>query len=203
MSTQPIRKWTQEEYLAFERNSQEKHEFYRGEIFAMAGATRAHGRITSNVGAQLNYQFRNRLCEEFIADMRVKVLPSGLFTYPDIVATCASPQFEDDHVDTLVNPQVIFEVLSKSTELYDRGKKFELYRKIETLIDYILISQDRIAVEHFTRGEDETWVLRSYHELTDVLELETIDCRLPVEEIYLKVELDVSQAADEPEDRRS
>ncbi|MDP6116790.1 MAG: Uma2 family endonuclease [Planctomycetota bacterium] len=123
MSAQPIPKITPEEYLVAERKAETKSEYYRGEMFAMAGVSRSHNRITINVSTSLNIQFQGRTCEVFSSDMRVKVDPSGLHTYPDISALCGEPVFEDEELDTLLNPSVLIEVLSKSTEGYDRGGK--------------------------------------------------------------------------------
>jgi Uma2 family endonuclease len=184
---------TSAEYLSFERQSDWKHEFYRGEVFAMAGASANHNRITLNTGGLLNQQFRDRNCEAFVVDMRVKIDHSGLYTYPDIVALCGKAQFEDDVLDTLLNPQVIVEVLSKSTEGYDRGKKFRLYRELESLTVYILIAADRVSVEQFTRGEGGNWIMRPYGELTDIVKVVALDCQLSLEEIYRKVDFETEE----------
>lgn len=188
---------TASEYLVFERSSEEKHEYYRGEIFAMGGASRAHNTISLNIGSEFRQLFRDRDCVAFVADMRVKVSTTGKYAYPDVVVTCEEARFEDEYLDTLVNPQVIVEVLSKSTESYDRGRKFEFYRRIESLSDYVLVSQDRIAAEHFWRHEDGTWQMRGLQALDERLELSTADCGLALKDIYHKVDLDASQAADE------
>jgi len=121
-------------------------------------------------------------------DMRVKVDPSGLYTYPDIVVVCDKPEFEDKYVDTLLNPQVIIEVLSETTESYDRGKKFEHYRRLESLTDYLLVSQDEAHIEHFTKNADGHWVLCEATGLDTAIELPTIDCRLALKDVYAKVE---------------
>ncbi len=192
MSTHPVERMTAEEYLVFERSSQEKHEYYRGEVFAMVGATRAHNRITSIVAFVTELQFRDRTCEVFVADMRVKINSDGSYVYPDVVATCLPPEFEDDVLDTLTNPQLIIEVLSDSTESYDRGKKFERYRAIETMTNYILIAQDRVSVEHFVRNENQVWELRPCNLLSDTVDIELLDCRLSLADVYNKVTLDQS-----------
>ncbi len=188
MSTQPIQSMTVAEYLTLERSSQERHQYYLGEIFAMGGASRSHNRITSNIGALLNIAFQNRSCEEFVADMRVRVSRTGLYTYPDIVALCGPPQFDDAHKDTLINPQVIFEVLSPSSELFDRGKKFQLYRELDSLCDYILVAQDRVALEHFRRGDGNDWIMQPLHSANQTLKIISLGVELPLAEIYRKVE---------------
>lgn len=188
MSTQSKSKLTVEEYLAIERDCQNKHEFYRGEMFMMVGASREHNQITFNLARVLGNKFANSKCSAYINDMRVKVAAMDLYTYPDGVVTCENPEFEDEEVDTLLNPQVIFEVLSDSTEKYDRGKKFEHYRKIPSLRDYILISQDHAHVDHFTLGQDGHWLLSDATGLEADFEISTIDCLLALADLYTKVE---------------
>ena len=188
MSTQPKPQLTSEEYLAIERDTERKHEFYRGEMFAMVGASREHNLVAGNIFASLHSQLKDRDCQVFTGDMRVKVSATGLYTYPDVIATCKSPKFEDDHVDTLLNPQVIFEVLSESTEKYDRGKKWEHYRQIESLREYVLVSQDHPQIDHFVRQDDGHWLLDEASGLEASLELPTIDCRLQMADVYAKVQ---------------
>lgn len=190
MSSVPHRRYTEAEYLAIERDVETKHEYYRGEIFAMSGASRQHNRITVNVSALLHDQLKNRPCEHFTNDMRVKVESTALYTYPDVVITCHEPRFLDEEVDTLLNPQVIIEVLSDSTEKYDRGKKFEHYRTIASLREYVLISQDRAHVDRFALNEQEQWVLNDASGLEAIIELTAVDCRLPLAEVYAKVEFE-------------
>ena len=149
MSTAAKSRHTPEQYLAIERAAVFRSEFFRGEMFAMVGASRKHNLIAGNIFGELRQQFKDRKCEVYQSDMRVKVNATGLHTYPDVVATCDEPRFEDNQVDTLVNPKVIVEVLSPSTELWDRGKKFEHYRNIPSLREYVLISHDHVLVERF------------------------------------------------------
>lgn len=153
MSTVPVRRYTAEEYLALERQSETKHEFYRGEIFAMAGASLPHNRIVSNLLFRARSSLTAGPCEVLPSDMRVKT-PRGLYTYPDMVIVCGEADLEDSVKDTLLNPTVLFEVLSPSTEAYDRGKKFEFYREIQSLREFVIVSQDRMLVEHFVREDD-------------------------------------------------
>lgn len=189
MSTQPKIRLTPEEYLAIERQAEYKSEYYKGEVFAMSGASREHNLIVGNVFAALHRQLRNRPCEVYPSDMRVKVSPTGLYTYPDVVVICGQPEFEDDWVDTLLNPTVIVEVLSETTEGYDRGKKFEHYRTLDSLSDYILIAPDKYHVEHFVRQPDNRWVLSETNNLHDVIHIASIECDLALEEIYEKIEI--------------
>lgn len=179
-----------EEYLKIERASEIRHEYYNGEMFAMTGASRPHNVIAGNIFAELWAQFRDRDCETYQSDMRVKVDRKGLYTYPDVVATCDSPTFEDDELDTLINPRVIVEVLSKSTEDYDRGTKFEMYRRIPSLRDYILVAQDRVHVEHFQRQDGERWILEDFNTREGTLTLDSIACELRVADVYTKLTFD-------------
>ncbi len=196
MSTVPNTRLTAEQYLAIERVAQFRSEFYRGEMFAMVGASRKHNLITVNVASELHRQFKDRKCEVYQSDMRVKVNATGLYTYPDVVATCDEPRFEDNHVDTFVNPKVIVEVLSPSTELWDRGKKFEHYRSIPSLRECVLISQDHVLVEKFAINADGEWALRDYRTLEDILDLDSISCQIKLSDIYARI--DFSEGA-EPE----
>lgn len=180
---------TPDEYLAMERASEYRHEYYQGEITDMTGASRRHNLIVANVLANLHGQLRNRLCEVYANDMRVKVSASGLYTYPDVIVVCGEAQFEDNEFDTLLNPTVIIKVLSDSTEEYDRGKKFARYRKLDSLLDYLLIAQDRMHVEQFTRQQNDTWLFSEAEQPTAVIRLASVDSELRLETIYEKVNL--------------
>lgn len=193
MSTVPTPRYTPQEYLELERKAQTKSEFYRGEIFAMSGASKEHNAIAANVLALIWNQFRGRPCQVYGSDMRVKVDWSGLYTYPDVSALCGEAEFDDEHVDTLLNPQVLVEVLSPSTEDYDRGGKFELYRQLPSLRDYVVVAQDRIFVEHHTRQDDGSWRLVDFRDKSDEIAIEGIDCRLRLEDVYDKVSFDLPQ----------
>ena len=179
---------TPEEYLARERKALEKSEYRNGQIHAMPGASRAHNLITVNIPSELHFQLRERTCEVYSNDMRVKVSAAGLYTYPDVVVVCDEPRFEDNQFDILLNPTVLIEVLSPSTAAYDRGEKFASYQKLDSLCEYVLISQDRVRVEHYLRQED-AWNLTEFHSLTDVLQLVSIECELSLQAIYAKVRL--------------
>ena len=177
---------TREEYLAFERTSEIKHEFLRGEVFAMSGASRSHNRVTLNIAASLLNQLSGLPCEPYSNDMRVKVNPTGLYTYPDVVVACDDPQFEDAEVDTLLTPAVIIEVLSETTKDYDRGGKWKHYRQIESLKRYLVISPTSMEIEMHTRNDDDSWRLTDHRPADDVV-ITAIDCRLKWDEVYARV----------------
>ena len=143
---------TPAEYLAIERAADYKSEFFADEMFAMAGAAPAHVLITSNVTRELGTQLKGRSCRVYPSDLRVKVSETGLYTYPDVVIVCGEQQFDDEHRDTLLNPTLIVEVLSPSTEAYDRGEKFDHYSQLESLQEYVMIAQDRPRVERYVRA---------------------------------------------------
>ena len=178
---------TEADYLDFERVSESKHAYFAGEVFAMSGASEAHNLICTSTSFLLYGQLRGRSCKVYPGDMRVKVEVTGLYTYPDISVVCGEAQFSDDHLDTLVNPTVIIEVLSPSTEGYDRGKKFQHYREITSLNEYVLISQDSPRIERYGRQPDGTWVFDDAHGLDASLALASIDCKLVLAEVYEQV----------------
>lgn len=179
--------YTAEEYLAFERSAEMKHEYRDGEIVAMAGASRSHNRITGNVFRELDSKLRVKGdCEAYVSDMRVKTKPN--YSYPDVVVVCGEPKFEDAEVDTLLNPTVIIEVLSKSTEADDRGDKFFEYRAIPSVKVYLLISQNKMRVEHYTRQPNDEWMLhRDVIEPGGKVVIASIECELTLQEIYERV----------------
>jgi Uma2 family endonuclease len=179
---------TPEEYLKIERQAEYKSEYFAGEMFAMAGAAERHNLICWNILGQFYQQLRGRPCRAYPSDMRVRVSATGLYTYPDIVALCGEPKFLDDHSDTLLNPSLIVEVLSPSTEAYDRGRKFEHYRSIESLAECLLVSSDRVHADLYRRGADGLWVLSPAGEPLNTIELQSIGCRLVLADIYEKVD---------------
>lgn len=183
---------TPEQYLEIERKAEFKSEYFNGEMFAMSGAREPHVLISSNANGELHQQLRKRPCRAYTADMRIRVSPSGLYTYPDISVVCGEPQFLDEDRDTLLNPTVIVEVLSESTEAYDRGQKFELYRSVASLSEYLLISSLRISAELFTRQADGRWILTARTSLEESIELESIGCRLLLADLYEKVDFSPS-----------
>jgi len=179
--------YTAEEYLTLERSSaSSKSEFHDGQIYAMTGASRKHNLITVNIAGELRNQLKKRPCEAYGSDMRVKVTEARSYHYPDIVVACGTPEFEDAHVDTLLNPTLLIEVLSPSTEAYDRGGKFAHYRKIPTLREYLLVAQDQPSIERYLRQGD-VWILTEAVGLEADVPLESIDCVLSLREIYDKV----------------
>lgn len=184
---QAIKQYTVEEYLALERSSDIKHEYYRGEIFAMSGASLPHNRIQMNFIGETHNFLKGKSCDVFGSDLRVSIPENGLYTYPDAVIVCGGPQLADKEMDALLNPVAIVEVLSKSTQSYDRGDKFALYRAIPSLKEYILIGSENIGVEHYTKQENSTWVLKELKQLSDTLHITAIDFPLPLAELYLGV----------------
>lgn len=183
MASDPRPRISPEEYLALERHSEERSEYLNGEIFAMTGASRRHNRITLNLAIALDPLLRDKGCEVYASDMRVKVSATGLYTYPDVIVVCGEPRFEDAEVDTLLNPKVIFEVLSSSTEAYDRGKKAEHFRTLASLAEYVLVSQDRVHVEHYLHLSH-GWLLTEADRPEDVIELSSVEARLTLADIY-------------------
>ncbi len=177
------------EYLEMERHSETKHEYVNGRIYAMSpGAADAHHLICWNLMGALHDQLRNRPCRVYHSDMRVKVSPTGMYTYPDIAALCGKPHLENfKGVDTLLNPSVLIEVLSPTTEMYDRDDKFEHYSRLESLQEYVLVSQKRMRVEHFVRDGAE-WRLSELRDPQALLRLASIGCEVPLAEIYRGVE---------------
>ena len=175
-----------EEYLTAERRAEYKSEYIYGEIFAMSGASRAHNIITVDITTELNIQLRKRGCEIYSGDMRVKTKPTGSYFYPDVVVVCDKPRFEDNVFDTLLNPILIVEVLSPSTEAFDRGEKFAHYQELVSLREYILVSQDRMRVDHHRLIETQ-WVGKTFEAPEDVLKLNSIECELPLRDIYTRI----------------
>lgn len=178
---------TPQEYLAIERKAESRSEYYQGEMTPMSGASRKHNLIVGNIYATLHQQLRQRDCEVYASDMRVRVTPSGLYTYPDIIVVCGRPEFEDEEVDTLLNPTVVIEVLSRSTQNYDRGDKFEHFRALPSVQDYLLVAQGKMLVEHFARQPDHFWLFSEAREPQQVVHLGSIDCELKVADIYEKI----------------
>ncbi len=177
---------TTEAYLEFERQSEIKHEYLNGEIFAMSGASERHNLIVLNTGASLHTQLRKRPCKAYPSDMRVRIKGTSFYTYPDLSAVCGNAEFEDDVLDTLLNPSVIIEVLSPSTENYNRGKKFQQYRKLDSLQDYVLIAQDSMRIEHYAR-QGEQWILTDVTSADGIVTLASIGCTLALSDVYEKV----------------
>ena len=178
--------YTPEEYLIKEREAESKSEYRDGDIVAMPGASRQHNLIAGNIFGELYVQLLNNSCEVYINDMRVKVSDTGLYTYPDVVVVCDEPYFEDNNFDTLLNPTVIVEVLSPSTETYDRNEKFTSYQTLVSLQEYVLVSQNNRNVEQYLRKGKE-WSLSVFRSVEDVIQLASIECKLALRAIYAKV----------------
>ncbi|MDQ2805529.1 MAG: Uma2 family endonuclease [Chloroflexota bacterium] len=187
MSAQPQPYYTPEEYLALERAAEYKSEYLDGAIFAMSGASERHNVIAFNIARQLGNELEERPCRVYINDMRVRVAATGLYTYPDVSVVCGPREFADDQQDTLLNPTVIVEVLSPSTEKYDRGLKFAHYWRLPSLTDYVLVAQDQLRVEHFQR-QGNGWFVTAFTSLDETLRLAALDTDLPLAAIYRNVE---------------
>ena len=179
-----------QEYLKLERQAEYKSEYLNGEIFAMTGASRKHNLITTNISSSLHDQLKNRTCEVYAVDMRVKVRANGLYTYPDVAVVCDEPQFEDDFIDTLLNPTVLIEVLSESTERYDRIAKSSYYRTIDSLAEHVLVAQHQVRLEQYTKQPNGQWSMLDHTELEQSAHLTSIDCRLKLSEVYEKITFD-------------
>ena len=187
MSSLPKTFLTPEEYLEQERRAEFKHEYVDGEIFAMSGASRRHSLIVTNIVRELGQQLKGKGCEVHSNDLRLRIPPGRAFLYPDVMAICGEVQLADEHNDTVLNPILIIEVLSPSTRNYDQGGKFEMYRKLPSLREYLTISQHEQRIEHHRRIENNRWELLEVDDPSAVLQLQSISCALPLAEIYDKV----------------
>ena len=188
MSVLPKRFFTPDEYLDLEVKAPYKSQYVGGEIFAMAGTHPVHNEILGNIVAGLHGRFRGRPCRVYFQDIRLQDKPGELYTYPDAMALCGEPRFDSTHKPYgLLNPQVIIEVLSPLTAEFDRGDKFMRYRKLESLTDYVLVASEQMGVEHFVRQADGAWSFRAYERLDEELVLASVDCKVPLAEIYDKV----------------
>lgn len=176
-----------EDYLAMERSATEKHEYFKGEVFAMSGASLEHNRIFHNIYGQLFTHLKGKDCTPYGSDLRIHIPANSLYTYPDISIICGTPELTDEWSDTITNPAVIIEILSKSTADYDRGGKFTLYRSIQSLKEYILIDSTQTCIEIFTKQFNEHWLLSEYKKLTDIVEVKTISFQLLLQEVYTDV----------------
>ncbi len=190
MSAEPQSQLTVAEYLAYERQSEGKHEYWDGEILAMGGASPAHNSICWNLAGSLHPQLSGRDCRGFISDMRVQVPTLNRYVYPDVVVVCGEPVFEQGDLDVLANPTLVIEVLSPSTEERDRGIKLFGYRSLPSLSVCLLVAQDRVWVEHWTRQDDGRWLVAEIADREATLELPEIGCRLPLDAVYTGLDLD-------------
>jgi len=184
MSAVPKPYYTKAQYLERERAAEFRHEYLHGEIFQMAGTSYPHTIITANLVRRLGNALDGSPCRAVPIDLRVLVSKTGLYTYPDVLIVCGTPEFEDDVFDTLLNPTFIVEVLSPSTETYDRGAKFGHYRQIPSFKEYILVAQDRVCVEQFVRQPDGTWLLTPLETLESRLNLQSVPAAVELKDIY-------------------
>jgi len=188
MTAVPKKKLTPAEYLAIERKAEFKSEYYAGEMFAMAGASRQHCYVKDNITGALNQQLKGGPCRAVSSDLRLKVSPTGLYTYPDVLVVCGELQFEDNQADTLLNPRVIIEVLSESTETYDLGEKAKHYKRIASLQEYVLVSQREALVERMVRQDDGSWKVTEIAGMDATLEFTSVPAKVALAEIYRGVE---------------
>ena len=193
MSTQAKTFLTEAEYLELERQTDDRNEYFGGEMFAMSRGTAWHAWIIGNVVRELGQQLKRKPCRVSPSEVRLKT-PAGLFTYPDVMVVCGDPQFADDRKDTLLNPVVIVEVLSPSTRDYDRGQKFQFYRSVPSLAEYVAVAQDTPHVELYTRQTDHRWLLTEFEDLGQSVELSSIGCVLPLSEVYDKIDWATAEA---------
>lgn len=192
MTVNPERRYTLAEYFELERTSEERYEFFDGEIFCMSGGSRAHDRILVNLLVGLSAKLGGRDCRVFSSGMRIKVPSAPPYRYADVSALCGEPSFEEaGGTDALANPALIVEVLSPSTEAYDRGDRFANYKLIESFTEYLLVAQHRPHVTHYVRQPDGSWPGREYEELSDRLTLSSLGCELTLAEVYQDVSFDV------------
>jgi Uma2 family endonuclease len=187
LSSHPDRWISPEEYLDAERRAECKSEYLDGKVYALSGASRKHNLIVVNLVGELRQQLRGRPCEVYPSDMRLRVSETGLYTYPDVSVVCGEPRLEDRHADILLNPTVLIEVLSASTERYDRGRKAEHYRKIPSLEEYLLLSRTKARAERYRRQGEKDWLLTEIAGLDETVELASIGCRLALREVYDRV----------------
>ena len=187
---------TAAEYLRIERAATYRSEFFRGEMFAMAGGSPKHSRIKTNVLGELQNRLKRMPCVPYDSDLRIRCA-TGLYTYPDASVVCGPLEFDDEQKDTVLNPTLLVEVLSKTTEAYDRGKKFDHYRTIPALREYVLVSQDEPVIQRFLRNEDNTWTLTVVSGMDQTLALKSIDVDLPLCEVFDRVDF---TAKDEEEE---
>jgi Uma2 family endonuclease len=198
MSAQPQPRLTPEQYLEIERASEFRNEYYNGRMYAMSGGTHTHALIIGNLGGELRNALRKRRCLVTPIDLRVRVAPAGLYTYPDVVVVCGEPRYADNQIDTLLNPILLIEVLSPSTEAYDRGFKSAQYRTLESLQEYALVSQAEPRVEVFRRQEGGHWLLTEFAGLEAVCRFESVDASVGLVEVYDNVTFGGEEAPSRP-----
>ena len=179
---------TPEEYLEAERRAEYKNEYFDGEVLSMTGASRAHNLFKMNILGSFWQQLKGKDCEVYPSDMRVRIPSANIYTYPDVVVVCGEPKLEDEHLDTLLNPTLLVEVLSKSTASYDRNLKFEYYRTLESLEEYLLVSQEQPRVARHAKQTDGKWLLTDFASRDDAVEVASVGCTLRLGDVYEKIE---------------
>jgi Uma2 family endonuclease len=187
MATAALTRYTPEEYLALERNAEFRSEYLNGRIIAMSGASLEHAEIVLNIGSELRERLRSRGCRVFLNDVRAQIASMSGYVYPDVMALCGKSVILNTRPPSLTNPQLIIEVLPGTTEMYDRGEKFEAYRAIESLMEYVLVDSRRVHVEKYVRQRD-FWVFSAETDLDATLQLSSVGCSLSLREIYADVE---------------
>ena len=187
MASSPAAFITPEQYLELDRKAERPSEYYQGEMFPVESATRAHSLIVTNVAGMLGTLLKHRPCEVYSSTLRLRVAGTGLYTYPDVMVACGEPLFADDQADTLLNPVLIAEVLSKSTQDYDRGQKFQLYRTVASVMEYLAIAQEKVFIEYWLRQSDHRWLLTEFDNLSASIRLDSIGVDVSIAEIYDKV----------------
>jgi Uma2 family endonuclease len=190
MSTKPIAYLTPEQYLEIDRKAEFRSEYIDGEMFAMSGGTRNHARIALNTARRLAEQLDGRSCEVAGGDLRLYSAQRKMFTYPDVFVTCGPDQFLDARRDTITDATVVIEVLSPSTKDYVHGEKFRFYRSLPSFSEYLLLAQDELRAEHYTRQPEGSWLLREFTNPADEIELKSIGCRLRLDSLYQRVEFE-------------
>jgi Uma2 family endonuclease len=189
VASNPVTKVTEEQYLAIDRAAEFRSEFLDGEMVAMSGGSMRHAQLQANLLGELFAALRGSDCRMYASDFRVRVSKARMYAYPDALVVCGKPVLADERQDILLNPVVIFEVLSPSTEKYDRGVKFQHYRTVDSLKDYVLVDQDQVRIEHYSRETDNTWTLHDHEKLDDELKIVSIGVSLSLSRIYDRVEL--------------
>jgi Uma2 family endonuclease len=192
VQTQP--QYTFKDYLAAEREAEVRHEYVNSQVFDMVGASENHNIIVANLTTLFVSQMRGRPCVVFANDMKVRVDAMDACKYPDITALCGEREFLDDRRDVLTNPSLIIEVLSDSTEAYDRGEKFAIYRRIQSLKEYVLVAQNRMCAELYTKQVDGGWLLTEYNDDDDKIVVTSVECTLVLHEVYDKVEFQLKES---------
>jgi Uma2 family endonuclease len=187
-AAQPVVKYTLAEYLAFEERSETKHEYYAGEIFAMAGASPTHNRLCFRLATLLGQRLEGSDCIGYTSDQKIWIAAAGLNTYADLTIVCGQAQYDPDHPILLTNPRVIIEVLSPSTMAYDRGEKWEFYQQLPSLLEYLLVWQDRAQIEQYSRQTDDSWRYLRIVGLEESITLSSIGCALSLAEVYSNIE---------------